>query len=195
MPFVTYATNGALCYSKEFILELFRRHPGDSKLFGELTEECPIYGYVEPPCPPREIRAGWAHIGPDLDFLQTDTGLWLSVDYARFDSISLRTDERIIELIRERGLRFASTKYSKLAIAWVPADCDIQIFPGSPESVAWRIPKDEIINSLLGMREDGYHPLACKLQEECLTIQGLRDELKQTEIMMNERIEREFNHD
>lgn len=195
MPFIVFgdSPNGLVSYSKAFILELFRRYPGDEKLFGILTEECPIYNYVEPPCPHREIRAGWAHVGEDMDFLQTDTGLWLSIDYTRFAEKALRSDERIIELIRERGINFASAKYTKLGIAYVPAYCNWEVIRGSPERVEWSIPKDDIINSLLGRSLD-FHPLIQRLQDEEMTIGELQNEMNDTVYLMNKRIPREFYH-
>ena len=198
MPHVIFGNNelGLLSFSGQFLLDLFRRYPGDADLFGIPTFDSPISSFVwKSGTKYREIRAGWSHVGPDLDFLETGTGRWISIDVSRFNESSLRTDTRIVELLREKGLAWSSSKYTRIGLTYVPDHCDWQIgLRDGFETVEWSIPKDKIINSMLFDNADDLHPLAARMREEMFGIESLVDTINHSAAYHNAKITREFDH-
>lgn len=192
MSYVIYADNslGLLIFSNGFLKELFRRYPGDESLFGLLTHEYPTISGFNGRYP--EICSGWSHIGPDLDFLQTDTGLWCSIDVNRFSQNELRTDSRIINLVRERGIDWSSGKHCRIGVTYVPPLCDWKIVGSQHESVEWNLPKDKIINALLGIGKP--HSLATRLKESGETIEFMTQKYIEIADRMNAKIPRDFKH-
>ena len=145
---------GGFDLAQPTLLEIFKRHP---ELF-------PISDKKEPEEPDSFLkdRRGGGH-------LRDPEGNVRRVWVHHIDTPRLRSDRRIVDVVKEIGLEASRTKYCQPAIAVVPLgyDYEIEEYDGS-ESIRVVFPYKEVIADLLDFYRTGNKQFKSKFTQKVI---------------------------
>jgi hypothetical protein len=176
-------------FSREFILEFFRRYLEDPVLFPLGRVTVPPYSDWNPEqyahVADDTLVPGWtAYALPCPSFLHKETGEWLHSFNMAGKGESWRTDDRFLALLREKGRGWSGSNSADLRINYAPMDMEwwVDIHEnGGGETVHCKLPYEQIIAELVGLlRRTGVgdlHPLTRRVLEEGMTLTDLETEI------------------
>lgn len=151
---VLYCTiHGGFGFSQRALLEIFKKHP---ELFPDIV--------TEKPDTPEEFLAK-ANGG----YLQDDQGQIHDVSGYDLDFKILRSDRRIIDVVKEIGLEASSECYCDLGIDIIPEGYDYEIHEyDGLEAVYPVFPYKEVISDLVNHYRTGQSEFKSKLTQRVI---------------------------